>query len=110
MTRKNDQPDEILPQNGYNKNGKRLQENQDREIGVKKQMTKEEILKELQEKELDDIIELIEDAENGYLEELELVEQIGLMYDPKLNEEVLNLLKSLGVKITYVEADDEEEE
>ncbi len=76
-------------------------------------MEKTEIMKKLEEMGLDDIIELIEDAENGYLEELELVEQIGLLYDPVLNEEVIKLLQSLGVKITYVSEDeldfDEEE-
>jgi len=80
---------------------------------VEENMEKTEIMKKLEEMGLDDIIELIEDAENGYLEELELVEQIGLLYDPVLNEEVIKLLQSLGVKITYVSEDefdfDEEE-
>lgn len=71
-------------------------------------MTKEEIVKELEKMELTDIVELIEDAEKGYLEELELVEQIGLLQDQRLNEEVLNLLNQLGVHLVYV-TDDEEE-
>lgn len=72
------------------------------------EMTKEEILQVLNEKELTDIIELIEDAETGHLEELELVESVGLLYDDHLNKEVLQLLKELGVTIIYVT--DEEEE
>lgn len=70
-------------------------------------MTKEEILQELADKNMKEIIELIEDAEKGYLEELELVEQVGLLRDAKLNEEVINLLQSLNVEIIYV-TDDEE--
>ncbi|WP_405054377.1 hypothetical protein [Tepidibacillus marianensis] len=73
-------------------------------------MTKEEIVKQLEEKNLTDIIELIRDAEKGYLEELELVEQIGLLHDAQLNQEVIHLLESLGVKMIYVTYEDEEEE
>lgn len=75
-------------------------------------MTKDEIIEKLTEKGLTDILDIIRDAEKGYLEELELVEQIGLVHDSKLNEEVINLLKSYDVKITYIvdEEDGEEEE
>ncbi|WP_216829185.1 hypothetical protein [Alkalihalobacterium elongatum] len=69
-------------------------------------MTKEEINQLLKEKKLEDIIELIEDAEEGYLEELELVESLGLVHDEELNRKVIELLKTLGVKIIYV-TDDE---
>ncbi|WP_246589528.1 hypothetical protein [Desertibacillus haloalkaliphilus] len=65
-------------------------------------VTKEEVLNALNEQGLEDIIELIEDAEEGYLEELELVESLGLLYDRELNKEVLELLESLGVKLIYV--------
>ena len=70
-------------------------------------MNKEDILKTLEEKRLTDIIELVEDAETGHLEELELVESVGLLYDVSLNKEVIELLQQLGVKIIYV-TDDEE--
>lgn len=70
-------------------------------------MNKEEILKTLEEQGLTDIIELIEDAETGHLEELELVETVGLIYDESLNKDVIELLQQLGVKIIYV-TDDEE--
>lgn len=76
-------------------------------------MTRDEIVSTLQEKGLDDIVELIEDAEKGELEELELVESLGLLYEEDLNREVLKLLQGLGVTITYVseeDFDDEEEE
>ncbi len=73
-------------------------------------MTRDEMVKALEEKKLTDIVELIEDAEKGYLEELELVEQIGLVHDPVLNEEVLLFLKEKNVTITYVTYDEEEEE
>lgn len=65
-------------------------------------MNKTEIVEILAEKKLTDIIELIEDAEKGHLEELELVESIGLLYDESLNKEVIELLQELGVKIIYV--------
>lgn len=75
-------------------------------------MTKDEIIEKLTDKGLRDILDIIRDAEKGYLEELELVEQIGLVHDSKLNEEVINLLKSYDVKITYIvdEEDGKEEE
>ena len=65
-------------------------------------MLKDDLLKKLEEQGLDDIIELIEDAEAGHLEELELVESIGLLYDKDLNHDVIELLQSNGVKIIYV--------
>lgn len=70
-------------------------------------MNKAEILKTLEQKDLTDIIELIEDAESGHLEELELVESVGLLFDETLNKAVISLLQELGVKIIYV-TDDEE--
>ncbi|MEJ8544491.1 hypothetical protein [Brevibacillus borstelensis] len=73
-------------------------------------MTKEEILAVLEEKQLTDVIELIQDAETGDLEELELVESLGLLWDETLNREVLQLLESMGVSIIYVTDEDDEEE
>lgn len=73
-------------------------------------MTKEEILARLEQKGLTDIVDLVADAEKGYLEELELVEQVGLVHDTELNDEVLNLLKNLNVKITYVVIEEDEDE
>lgn len=65
-------------------------------------MNKTDIVNTLAEKRLTDIIELIEDAETGHLEELELVESVGLLYDENLNKEVIQLLQELGVEIIYV--------
>ena len=70
-------------------------------------MSKEEILQKLTEQGLEDIIELIEDAEEGFLTELELVESIGLLYDEHLNKHVIALLEQLGVSIVYVNDDEE---
>ena len=72
-------------------------------------MTKEELMAVLEKNQMTDVIELIEDAESGDLEELELVEHLGLLMDPELNREVLQLLQALGVTITYVQYDDEED-
>ncbi|GED30725.1 hypothetical protein [Brevibacillus centrosporus] len=73
-------------------------------------MTAEELMAVLEKKKMTDIIELIEDAQTGDLEELELVESLGLLMDQELNREVLQLLESLGVAIIYVSAEDDEEE
>ncbi|WP_332693164.1 hypothetical protein [Halalkalibacter lacteus] len=70
-------------------------------------MTKEEVLDELKKRKMDDIVELIEDAEAGQLEELEIVESIGLLYDRDLNHTLIQVFKDLGVEIVYV-SDDEE--
>ncbi|WP_209122652.1 hypothetical protein [Alkalihalobacillus sp. BA299] len=69
-------------------------------------MNKEELVQVLKERKLEDIVEIIEDAEEGYLEELELVESLGLVHDEQLNTKVIELLTALGVKIIYV-TDDE---
>lgn len=73
-------------------------------------MTTEELMAVLEKKQLTDIIELIDDAKAGELEELELVESLGLLMDPELNREVLQLLESLGVSIVYVSGEDDEDE
>jgi predicted house-cleaning noncanonical NTP pyrophosphatase (MazG superfamily) len=87
-----------------------IEEDTYRKRGAGKKMTKEEILAILEEKQLTDVIELIQDAETGDLEELELVESLGLLWDETLNREVLQLLESMGVSIIYVTDDDEEGE
>jgi hypothetical protein len=76
-------------------------------------MTRDEIMAVLESKRMTEAIELIEDAEAGELEELELVESIGLLADEELNREVIKLLESLGVTIIYLKGDEldgEEEE
>lgn len=72
-------------------------------------MTRDELLKVLESNQMTEVIELIEDAEKGDLEELELAESLGLLLDPDLNREVLQLLESLGVTIIYVQDDEEDE-
>jgi hypothetical protein len=64
----------------------------------------------LEKKRMTEIIELIEDAEQGDLEELELVESLGLLMDQELNKEVISLLESLGVTIIYLSGDEEDED
>lgn len=73
-------------------------------------MTRDEIMAILKEQNMTEVIELIEDAEQGDLEELELAESLGLLLDRDLNREVLELLESLGVTIIYVKDDDEDGE
>lgn len=73
-------------------------------------MTKEEVLTALENKGLDEIIEIIEDAASGDLVELELVESIGLVHDDLLNQKVIQLLQQLGVTIIYVTDEDEGED
>lgn len=64
----------------------------------------------LEKKRMTEIIELIEDAEQGDLEELELVESLGLLMDQELNKQVISLLESLGVTIIYLSGDEEDED
>lgn len=71
-------------------------------------MTKEQVVLELQKREMKDMLELIEDAESGDLEELELVESIGLVYDQALNEALISVLKELGVTFIYQTDEDEQ--
>lgn len=69
-------------------------------------MTKEELKAQLKELGYDEILELIEDAERGGLEELELVKSIGLLRDDTLNDHVLQILENEGVTIIFVSEDD----
>ncbi|PYZ94564.1 hypothetical protein CR194_03250 [Salipaludibacillus keqinensis] len=70
-------------------------------------MTREQLIQQLEEKNMKEILELIEDAEAGHLEELELAPSLGLLRDTKLNDAVLNHLSQQGVNIIYVNEDDE---
>ena len=69
-------------------------------------MNKEEIIQELNDKGMNDILLLIEDAENGELEELELARSLGLLRDEKLNTAVIKLLEKNGVTIIYLDDDE----
>lgn len=68
-------------------------------------MTRDELLLELENKNMTEIIELVEDAEAGELQELELAPSLGLLRETSLNEAVLNYLTSQGVEIIYVDED-----
>ncbi|MGG3873709.1 hypothetical protein [Brevibacillus laterosporus] len=73
-------------------------------------MTQQEIVDALKERRMTEILELIEDAKSGNLEELELVESLGLLADETLNKEVIRLLEELGVTIIYLSGDEEDED
>ncbi|MBU9711332.1 hypothetical protein [Evansella tamaricis] len=66
-------------------------------------MNRDELVQQLEANHMSEIIELIEDAEKGDLEELEIAKALGLLRDETLNAEVLNYLESQGVKIIYLE-------
>lgn len=66
-------------------------------------MTREEIVKELEAQQMTEIIELIEDAEAGELEQLELARALGLLRDEDLNNKVISYLKENGVEIIYLD-------
>lgn len=70
-------------------------------------MTKEEVIETLKSRQMEEMLELVEDAENGYLQELELVESIGLVYDRQLNEALIRVLEELGVTMIYVKDEGE---
>lgn len=73
-------------------------------------MTQQEIIDTLKEKRMTEILELIYDAKTGDLEELELVESLGLLADETLNKEVIRLLEELGVTMIYLSGDEEDDE
>ncbi|MGG1442889.1 hypothetical protein ABE354_12715 [Brevibacillus laterosporus] len=73
-------------------------------------MTQQEIVDTLKERRMTEILELIYDAKSGDLEELELVESLGLLADETLNKEVIRLLEDIGVNIIYLSGDEEDEE
>ena len=70
----------------------------------------QELLTEFENKEMKDLIEMMEDAKTGHLKEVELVESIGLLYDQSLNQKLLTWLKEQGVELIYVTDDAEEDE
>ncbi|PYZ98367.1 hypothetical protein CR205_07170 [Alteribacter lacisalsi] len=72
-------------------------------------MEKEKLISKLEQENYDEILELIEDAEKGRLEELEIVESLGLLYDRELNDQVLSLMKDEGVNIIYIQEDASED-
>ncbi|EZH67563.1 hypothetical protein DH09_06430 [Bacillaceae bacterium JMAK1] len=65
-------------------------------------MKREQLIETLEERKLTEVITLIEEAENGEFDELELVESLGLLQDQQLNDAVIDYLKSLDVEIIYV--------
>ncbi|QQK76066.1 hypothetical protein HUG15_11195 [Salicibibacter cibarius] len=67
-------------------------------------MTREELIQTLESKGLDEVLELIEEADNGEMDELELLPSLGLLQDQQLNDAVLEYLKGKGV--TIVDADE----
>ncbi|WP_026689541.1 hypothetical protein [Alteribacter aurantiacus] len=73
-------------------------------------MKREELITVLEKNNYAEVLELIEDAERGRLEELELAESLGLLYDKTLNDEVIHYLKEQGVNIIYVSDDTPAEE
>lgn len=70
-------------------------------------MNEDQIIQELQNRKMDQLLELVEDAKTKELEELELVESIGLVYDKELNDAIIRLLNDYGVTIIYVEDDED---
>ncbi|BAD64576.1 MULTISPECIES: hypothetical protein [Shouchella] len=69
--------------------------------------TIDDLVEKLESEGKEDILELIEDAKNGELEEIELVESIGLLVDLEENKRLLNWFEQQGVNLIYV-TDDEE--
>lgn len=59
----------------------------------------------LREREMNEVLELIEDAEKGELEELELVKSLGLLRDEALNSAVIKHLEENGVRIIFIDGE-----
>ncbi|MFB4211413.1 hypothetical protein ACE1TH_05780 [Shouchella sp. JSM 1781072] len=61
------------------------------------------VLREKLEKEgKEDLVEMIDDAASGHLEEVEIVPSIGLLYDQEENKQLLTWLEEKGVTITHI--------
>jgi len=61
------------------------------------------VLREKLEKEgKEDLVEMIDDAASGHLEEVEIVPSIGLLYDQEENKQLLTWLEEKGVTITQI--------
>ncbi|SDN35860.1 hypothetical protein [Alkalicoccus daliensis] len=70
-------------------------------------MTRDELVRRLEDNNMSEALELLTDAEKGGLEELELAPSIGLLRDEELNDALLSYLKEQGVEIIYVNEEDE---
>jgi hypothetical protein len=70
-------------------------------------LNRADLMSRLEDRNMEEVIELIEDAENGKLEELELAPSLGLLREEDLNREVLQYLEEQGVTIIYVNEEDE---
>lgn len=69
-------------------------------------MTKSELKQVLEDKQMEEALELLEEAEEGGLSELELVESLGLLRDEALNDALIQALQEEGVNITYIPAEE----
>ena len=69
-------------------------------------MTREELIKTLESQGLNEVLELIEEADNGEMNELELLPSLGLLQERQLNDAVLEYLESKGVAIVYADETD----
>lgn len=67
----------------------------------------DDLVERLREQGLEDILEMVEDAEKGKLEEIELVKSIGLLYDQDDNKRLLEWFEEQGVTLVYVTEDEE---
>ncbi|MBB5173605.1 hypothetical protein [Texcoconibacillus texcoconensis] len=70
-------------------------------------MNRDTLVQTLQDQKFDEVVELIEEAEAGDIEELELVDSLGLLRDETLNDAVINYLKEQGVEIIYISKEEE---
>ncbi|SDI27649.1 hypothetical protein [Natribacillus halophilus] len=66
-------------------------------------MNKDELIKELESRGLDEALELIAEADRGEMDELELLPSLGLLEDQRLNDAVLQYLESQEVVIVYTD-------
>ncbi|AXF54928.1 hypothetical protein [Salicibibacter kimchii] len=70
-------------------------------------MSREELIQTLESKGMNEALELIKEADNGEMDELELLPSLGLLQDQQLNDAVLQYLEGKGVAIVYADETDE---
>ncbi|PRO66980.1 hypothetical protein C6I21_02765 [Alkalicoccus urumqiensis] len=70
-------------------------------------MEEAQLREKLEESNMEEALELLDDAEGGRLQVLELAPSLGLLRDEELNNALLYHLKQKGVEIEYVKEEDE---
>ncbi|WZY01466.1 hypothetical protein NSQ26_05345 [Bacillus sp. FSL W7-1360] len=70
----------------------------------------QDIIEKLRDVNAEELLDLIEDAKTGKVEEVEIVPSIGLLVNLNDNKRLLAWLEAQGVQLIYVTDEDDREE